>query len=122
MPIVSKVYSSEHLTTFTVTGTITLEDIMQELEYFYKGKPTKNALWDFTKATLWNYTEEDIDVISSFSPRHEKSNDRNKTAIVAKDGFTIDFAKMIKDAGEADNLPFQIEVLSTAESAYRWLG
>lgn len=93
MPIVYRINRSENLTTFTVTGAITLEDIMQELEFFYKGEPTKNALWDFTNASLWNYTEKDIHVISSFSPRHEKGGSRNKTAIVAKDGFSIDFVK-----------------------------
>lgn len=122
MPIVSKVYKSEQLTTFAVTGKITLEDIMQQLEFFYKGEPTKNNLWDLSKATLWDFTTNDIDIISKFAPRHEKASMRNKTAIIAKEGNAFDFGKLIKSSSEADNIPFKIEVVSTVEAAYRWLG
>ena len=121
MPIVSKVYKSEQLTTFAVTGKITLEDIMQELEFFYKGEPTKNALWDFSSATLWNFTKKDVDIINSFSPRYEKDNNRSKTALVAKDGQAFELAILIKESGETDNLPFKVEVVSTVEAAYKWL-
>ena len=73
MPIERHTNQSNGLTTLTATGTITLPDILEILDTF-KDTPTKDILWDFSKA----------EVGDSFS-----TDDLEKTAKIAKSDLGI---------------------------------
>jgi hypothetical protein len=52
MSITSKVDLQKKISTFTVTGKISLDKIIETIESFYEQQPESNVLWDFRYADL----------------------------------------------------------------------
>lgn len=121
MSIESKVSRIKQLTTYTVTGEVTLEEILNEVEIFYQDDPTENVLWNFLKADLWRLNAKGAEQISSFPRRYDPDNRRKKTAIVAQDEHIYQLSGWFKQYGEIDELPFDVKIFRTLEEAYFWL-
>lgn len=121
MTIQIEIDEPKHLTIYTVTGKVTLVDLLNELESFYQGTPTENVLWDLSDAVLWKITAKNAEAISKFGSRYGVSNNRKKTAIVATDEHPYRLAVWFKEHGETDNLPFKVKVFKKLSEAHQWL-
>ena len=52
MSITENIDPSRQLSTFTATGKISSNEIVETIESFYKKQPRNNVLWDFRYADL----------------------------------------------------------------------
>ncbi len=121
MAIQIEIDEPKKLTSYTVTGKITLVDLLNELESFYQGTPTENVLWDLSDAVLYKINAKDAEMISNFGSRYGVGSNRKKTAIVATDEHLYRLAVWFKEYGETDNLPFKVKVIKKLSEAHQWL-
>ena len=85
MPITSKIDPSKQLTTFTVIGKISSDEIIQKIESFYKKQVRNNVLWDFRYSDLdaLIFSNELESIASKFFKANCKFQKIGKTAVVA---------------------------------------
>jgi len=112
---------SNELTTYTVNGKVTLDEILSEVESFYDGDPTPNVLWDFRDAILWAINAKDVEIISSYRSRFTEGSIRKKTGLIISDEHSQNLAIWFQGYGKIDELPFGVEVFRTKSEAIEWL-
>ncbi len=113
--------SKKNLTTITVTGSPTFKEIMASLKSFYEGTPTKNVLWNFTEAPIWEITSEEVEKLASFAPRFSESRQCAKTAIVAPDELTKALSQLFVLFGYKKESPIKVELFQTIEEGLDWI-
>ena len=56
MPITTSVDNDKQLTTHTVIGEISFEEVMTTLRQFWEGQLTISVLWDFRKGSMARFS------------------------------------------------------------------
>jgi hypothetical protein len=127
LAITTDIDRSEGLTIYTVTGEVTLNEILETLEGFYaSSQVTLNVLWDGQNARLKPLAAKDLLTITSYRKRHKdhrQARKGGKTAIVAPNDAgsgVFQAADMFKKAF-ANALPYEIRAFQSLEEAQGWL-
>lgn len=124
MPITSHTDSSQGLTTLTVTGGITLKDVMEVVAGFKDNPPAKNILWDFSETYPDDpFDAADLDSIASLAKTHLNLRDRpdGKTAFVATSDFVFGLARMYTAYLELQGPSHELQVFRLLKDARQWL-
>ena len=124
MSITSKVDPQKKISTFTVTGKISLDKIIETIESFYEKQPEINVLWDFRYADLdalifFNELEK---ITSSFFKSNCKFRNIRKSAIVASVDLWFSIAKMYAKFIKIRDLSNKIQIFRFKDEAIKWLG
>jgi len=127
MPITTEIDRSKELTVYTVTGEVSLDDILNSLEGFYESpEVTLNVLWDGRNAKLKPLSLVDVTKIASYRTRHKEHREARrggKTAIVAPghvDSGVFSMAEMFKKT-MASRLPYEVRAFKSIDDAVTWL-
>jgi len=122
MPITSRMNQSEQLTTFTATGEVTFNDIIEALRPFFAGRATKNILWNFcdAKPDVDDLTES-LDRIAKFSNKERKLRSSGKTALVASADLMYGLLRMYETFADIHGLAHSVMAFRTIEGALQWI-
>jgi len=116
-----KYKASSDLTTFTVIGQVTHNEIKESIDNFYEGVTSKNVLWDLTRGNFELISNDNIQNLVSIPRSQYLARKGGKTAIVADKDLAYGMARIYETRSSVDQLPFQIKVFRTIEDAYKWL-
>ena len=121
MSITTAIDHYKKLATHIVTGETSFDEIMATIRQFWEGRPTKNVLWDFTKANLIHVAYyEAMQIVNYTRPQTEKRIG-GKTAFVASKDLENGISREFKALREFHNPPYQLEVFRSVEEANQWL-
>jgi len=120
MPITSRIDKNRDLTIFIVTGRLSYDEVMTEVEAFYKGETTKHVLWDFLKTTERQITVEQAEKILSLKQRYEGESGSGKTAVVAHERFFYGLSRTFAMQSNLLKARYTVMVFSSRDTAYKW--
>jgi hypothetical protein len=95
---------------------------MVAFKQFYESKITKNVLWDFRKASLYNISSIHIEKILDYVRRHAEKRSGGKTAILVSKDLEYGVSRIIQTIIEIKGIPFKTEIFRSFEEAFQWLG
>jgi hypothetical protein len=109
------------LTTVTVEGTVTADQVRGQIVQFLSGDPTQLVVWDIRRGSLSGMTAENMRmIISAGAPfAHRRRNGR--TAIVSTQDVDFGLSRMFQAIAELQHIPFEVEVFRDMELAMAWL-
>lgn len=105
----------------TCIDNISMPEIEKNIEEFYRGKPTKNVLWDMTNASINNLSTADVNKLASMVTDLGHSRDGGKTAIVASQDLLFGFSRMFGSLSSSKNHIAEIQVFRKIEEAIAWI-
>ena len=109
------------LTIFNATGTVPFKDQMDVLKSFYQGSPTKNVVWDFTRADEINITSDELRAIVKYTRVHSVKRDGGRTALVVNTELKFGLARMASTFAEIEETPWDMEVFENLQAAISWI-
>ncbi len=121
MPIESTQSIKNDLTVFTVTGHSDPEELITVITAFHAAGPTRNALWDFTRAEVWDFSGEDVEKISDLSSRFDENRAGAKVALLASDEMTEALLKLFILFGDLKENRVRLQLFRTKAQALDWL-
>lgn len=121
MSISSHIDKTNDLTVFTSEDNSSVDEFMAAISSFYAKGPTKNVLWNLTRASVWDISGIHIEKMAYFAPRFDKRRKGAKTAIVASDDLSSALSKLFVLFGESRNLPIAVRLFNTTDQAMEWL-
>jgi hypothetical protein len=123
MSITSTIEPSKHLTTFTVTGKILSDEIIEKIESFYKKQASNNVIWDFRYADLdaLIFSNELESIAIRFFKANCKFKNIGKTAVVSSTDLWFSVAKMYAKFAKIKNLSHIIQIFRFMDEAVKWL-
>lgn len=110
------------LTTHTLEGPITAEDIIATIEAYYSGEPTHYIVWDFSEVTLNQCKEENLKSIAVAANKCAKQRDGGKTALVLPSDLQFGLGRMYETFAELENAPIPVRSFRSMPEAMAWLG
>ena len=125
MPITSKVDKRRNLTTYALTGELTLDDIQSTLKAFWEAHElTLNTLWDARSAKLTNLESSDMESITAFiglyTHRFEERKG-GKSAVVASSDLQYGLSRILGTLYEIEDFPTQLKIFRIKDEAVEWL-
>ena len=125
MPITSRVDRTRNLTTFSLTGEMTIDEILGALKSFWEGSElTLNTLWDTRNAVVTNLGSSEIENIVAFIGQNRnriKKRKNGKAAIVASTDLQYGLSRIFGTLYERENIPIKLHPFRTMEKAIQWL-
>jgi len=126
MPVTSKIDKKRNLTIFTLSGELTIDEILGALKSFWEDRElTLNTLWDTQNAIVTNLKLPDIENIAGFigqnRNRFEERKD-GKAAIVAPTDLQYGLSRILGTLYERENVPIKLQPFRTMDEAIQWLG
>ena len=117
-----QVDTTGQMTTFTVKGTVKLEDINHAIQEFYeKGPLTKNSVWDLTEATLDNLDSSEIYVFAQTPRPFLQMREGGKTAIITPTDLAFGLSRMFEYSVTSEAMPIDTKTFRTLEEALSWI-
>ena len=120
MPILSNIDNENQLTTFTVLGEASFDEMMVIMKDFWEGKPTKYELWDSTNGTFLHLHANKLEEITDYVMIHAKKRSNGKTAFVVRSKTECQIIKGLGMVKKYANAPFTIKAFITLDEAYCW--
>ena len=120
MPVTSEVDHENQVTIFEVTGVATFEEGLETNKTFYAGDPTKNVIWDFSKADLSNITNEQFRSIVDSVKNLTGKREGGKTAFLVSRDLEYGISRMIGMFTEMNISPLQTQVFKSMDEAIQW--
>lgn len=121
MPVAIEVERENQLTIFKVTGDATFEEGLAANKQFYAGNPTKNVIWNFSKARLHKITNSQFQKIVDSVKHLTGKREGGKTAFVVSRDLEFAISRMMEVFTEMNNSPLQTQVFKSMDGAIQWL-
>jgi hypothetical protein len=107
------------LTTITVTGLLTIDDISNAISDYYNN-PTRFVLWDSNDSQLNELSAVDLEKATKMISHLKTDNSAGKTAfILGNDNFGL--GVLFEGLTKIENLPREYRSFTSREEAIRWL-
>ena len=121
MPIILEKDDSRDLTTFTLTGEMTLDELLTALASYGKAGPSLYELYDAREVTGQRPSFDEINKLAGYLTRFSKKRPTgSKTAIVVNKDVDYGLSRMISILTETTTI-YDIQVFRKMESARTWL-
>jgi hypothetical protein len=126
MPITLKVDKKRNLTIFSLTGELTMNEILGALKSFWEGRElTLNTLWDTRNAVVTKLKSSEIGNIARFIGQYRnrfEERKNGKAAIVATTDLQYGLSRILETLYQRENVPIKLQPFRTMEEAIQWLG
>jgi hypothetical protein len=126
MPITLKVDKKRNLTIFSLTGELTMNEILGALKSFWEGRElTLNTLWDTRNAVVTKLKSSEIGNIAGFIGQYRnrfEERKNGKAAIVATTDLQYGLSRILETLYQRENVPIKLQPFRTMEEAIQWLG
>lgn len=125
MSITSQVDKTRDLTSYTLTGNLTIDEIHNAIKSFWEAHElTLNGLWDARQAELTNLKSSDVEGITALIGEYAHRFDERKTgktAIVASSDLQFGLSRIFGTFYEIENFPIQLKIFRDMNEALEWL-
>ena len=121
MSITTSVYNDKQLTTHTVMGEISFEEVMTTLRQFWEDQPTMNVLWDFRKGSMAQFSFIEIDRVADYVTFQAEKRAGGKTATVVSRDSEYGLSRLIDTLRDMRKVPLQLKIFRSIEKANQWL-
>lgn len=121
MPITIEKSDSDALTTFTVSGEMTLPELMGALGRYGRGGPTRLELYDLRKLTGERLSSADIHSLIDFFRKYPAVRPpESKTAVLVASDIDFGLGRMVSMLSDGQ-VHFKIDVFRSRDKALNWL-
>jgi hypothetical protein len=120
MSIIINFDNEKQLTTHTVIGEATGEEILSALRQFWEDRPTINEIWDFREAIGTGVKSEDVDTIMDYIRHHSEKRAGGRTAFIVAGDLEYGMSRMAQAQSVIESFPFQVEIFRSIEAAREW--
>ena len=100
---------------------MTIQEIIEYVNRFYKSSPTLKSLWDFTNATIDYLIADDMRTLFKLTNAMGSVREGGKTALVAPTDLGYGLSRMFQIMADTEDFPFNINVFRTLKEANQWL-
>ena len=122
MAQIQKTYDpSKDLTIIGFSGKVTVDEIVDAIEDYYRGDITTNLIWDYTSADLTVITSDQLQHISSVAQSYAPLRKGGKTAIVMPDELGFGIGRMYEIFNEMNEVPIEYHIFKRIDEAMDWL-
>ena len=121
MSIIMKIDHGRELTIHKVTGEVFCEEIITALKHYWGDQPTKNLLWDCTRANMNHLFYSEARTIIDYDIPKTNKRSGGKTALVGPKNLEFGMLRTLKALREFQNPSYQIEVFRSLVEANQWL-
>jgi hypothetical protein len=109
------------LTTYVVTGKVSVKPIVPLLEELYSAAATLYLLWDFSQADASETKTSELNEIFTFSKEKARVRKEGKRAIVAPRDLEYGMGRMYEIFADVYKHPVPLRVFRTRDEAMKWL-
>lgn len=120
-PIVMSVDRSADLTEMAVTGEVTVSEILETIEAFYAGGPTRSVLWDFREAALDLAAAREVKPLAQASQRFTAGRVGGKTAMVFSSKSAYGLGRLFDQLRQVADSPVENRSFRDRAEALAWL-
>lgn len=106
---------------YTVEGDIDYQSLLGAVKEFYDSGPTRNALWDFSLASAWNLSSNDVETLAALEARFDPSRAGSKSAIVASDEMIQAMGQLFIFFGDAREIETDVRLFHSKAEALAWI-
>ena len=120
--IKSKIISSKDLSVHTFVGKVTANVIADHIQKFYSSeKPTKNMIWDFTKAEGEDIPSDGIMKIAYERQKFDDFRKGGKTALVFSRNIEFGLGRMYEAYAKIEGSSKSYNVCYSMDDALKWI-
>ncbi|MCK9995022.1 MAG: hypothetical protein KAH56_01945 [Candidatus Krumholzibacteria bacterium] len=110
-----------NLTTFVCSGPVTAADIEEQVKILYLGKPSLNAVWNFTNGDVSALSPADIRGIAQFVKTASHSRSGGRTALVFPTPMLTEMAPLLESISEIEVPDAKIKIFNELDAALAWI-
>jgi len=121
MPVSTETREELDLTILTATGAAPFNELIQALETFYTGSPTKNLIWDCSQVTEINILNRELQTIVQYAKKHSGKRPGGNTALIANSTLKFGLARMTSIFAELVGLPWKMKIFKNLDAAMEWI-
>ena len=121
MSITTSIDNDKQLTTHTVMGEISFEEVMTTLRQFWEDQPTMNVLWDFREGSMAQFSFIEIERVADYVTFQAEKRAGGKTATVVSSDSEYGLSRLMDNLRDIRRVPLQLEILRSIEEANQWL-
>jgi hypothetical protein len=116
-----QIFCGDRIACITVTGSLSVIELIEALETFYTLIGSRHLLWDFTAADVSKITDEHFSDIAALAAMRLGPSEMRKTAYAA--GDTGKYTRLCRYITVAFNahVPSEYAVFMDRQSAVEWL-
>jgi hypothetical protein len=116
-----KVSETTNLTVYAITGKVTFDELIGELNNIYEMNVTEKFLWDFSVADLSDITSLNLRQIINFVGKNAGARAVGKTAFVVASELGYGLGRMYELLSKIDDHPVSYNVFRNIDEAMAWL-
>ena len=121
MPIRFDTDRERELTTLTLTGQLTLNELIDGLHEYGKSGPTRLELYDARGLDGERISTEEVDqLVAYFLKFPDVRGPRSRTAVLVETNLDFGISRMVSLLTES-SVSFEVNVFKTTEEAEAWL-
>ena len=121
MPITIEKSDSDALTTVAVSGKMMLAELIEALDRYGRGGPTRLELYDLRNLTGERLSSADIHALIDFFRKYPKIRPpESKTAVLVASDIDFGIGRMVSMISDGQ-VPFEIDVFRSLDQALNWL-
>ena len=121
MSSIEKKYDEDtDLTSFTVSGTVAVEEILGAIQTFAH-EPSRLVMWDFLAADLSALFTRQVQGVAMEAGSQPVERSSGKTALVASSDLTYGLARMYESLSSDRPSAAEHRVFRTRDEALKWL-
>ena len=113
---------TDDLTVKRFIGSLISDEIVSDMQAFYAVNPTKNVLWDLSKASFQQLSSEHIRQFAKIIELRAHLRYGGKTAIYAPDDLQYGYCRMLLSFVEFRDLPIEMRLFRKLNEAIGWFG
>lgn len=119
--IASSVDDSLQLTTHRCRGAVSVSEISEVIEKFYKGHPTLHVLWDLSEADVSSIRSGEIEALARGVISSSHSRNGGKNAIVSPNDISFGLSRVYQSFAEMKDQMTTTKVFRSEKEALEWL-
>ena len=121
MPIRFETNPDRELTTLTLTGQLTLDEMIEGLQEYGESGPTRLELYDARGLEGERISTEEVDkLVAYFQKFPDVRGARSRTAVLVNTNLDFGLTRMVALLTES-RVSFEVNVFKTMEDAKAWL-
>jgi len=120
-PIETSIDHPKDLTIHTVTGSVRAEEVIQRIEAYHSGEITRNVIWDFSEASIEDYSDDNLRLVLAVGGKHAETQKGGKAALVSSKTFLFGLERMYEIYTEVQGSPVKHRAFRSLKEAVEWI-
>jgi hypothetical protein len=109
------------LTVKTVTGKVSVDELIDVAEKFYSDQPTRYVIWNLIEADGTQISPRDIETLNQTISKHSYKRIGGKTALVVSRDYGFGMSRMYQANAENHGINIKYYITRDMDDAMRWI-